>query len=201
MIGITLLPEQIRAAPPEIRRWLEAEVAATFSSAPTEPMLPREKHHLVACTIDEARAILSLIQGMLPVVHVFFELGRDPVAVLPEGLRALRLDLMMQHAHLASPDQLIACLEAIDAALVRVRGEPGGTLTAIDNSGHCLVADETARSIFTLWREIVAAHQLSPGEAPFSSPFATTAPPAAPYAISVAPMATETPSTAPAGNF
>ncbi len=171
MIGITLLPEQIRAAPPEIRRWLEAEIAATFAPGAAAVGSPRaEAHyggvpgldaaarHLVACDLEEARAILSLIQGMLPVVHVFFELGRDPVTVSAEGLRVLRLDQMMQHAHLRSLDQLAACLQAIDAAGERVRGEPGTALTVLDGAGHCLVAEETGRNVFILWQEIVATH-------------------------------------------
>ncbi len=201
MIGITLLPEQIRAAPPEIRRWLDAEIAATFAPGAAAvgspraeahyggvPGLDAEARHLVACDLEEARAILSLIQGMLPVVHVFFELGRDPVTVSAEGLRVLRLDQMMQHAHLRSLDQLAACLQAIDAAGERVRGEPGTALTVLDGAGHCLVAEETGRNVFILWQEIVATHDLArPGA---GAPPAAAPPFATPYAISVPPLAT-----------
>ncbi len=206
MIGITLLPEQIRAAPPEIRRWLEAEIAATFTPGAAAVGFPRAEaphggvpgldgaaRHLVACDLEEARAILSLIQGMLPVVHVFFELGRDPVAVSAEGLRVLRLDQMGQHAHLHSLDQVAACLQAINAAGERVRGEPGAVLTVLDDAGHCLVAEETGQSIFLLWQEIVATHDLArPGGTalPASAPLPAGAPPfASPYAISVPPLA------------
>ena len=190
MIGITLLPEQIRAAPPEIRRWLEAEIAATFAPAGAPyggvPTRDDETRHLVACDLEEARAILSLIQGMLPAVHVFFELGGDPVAVSAEGLRVLRLDQMMQHAHLRSLDQLVACLRAIDAAGERVRGAPATTLTVLDDSGHCLVAEETGRNIFLLWQEIVATHELAHAGAGMAAAPAFSSP----YAISVPPLAT-----------
>ncbi len=189
MIGITLLPEQIRAAPPEVRRWLEAEIAQSFAANHGAPTLTAETRHLVACNVEEARSILALIQGMLPVVQVFFELGRDPLAMTAEGLRLLRLDQMMQHAHLRTPDQLVACLEAIDAALQRVRGEPGMTLTALDNSGHCLVADATARSILAVWQDIVASHNLVRAEAAPIPASQSATPFSAPYAISVPPMA------------
>lgn len=204
MIGITLLPEQIRAAPPEIRRWLEAEIAATFAPAGGPyaaphggvPTLDGETRRLVACDLETARAILSLIQGMLPVVSVFFELGRDPVAVSAEGLRVLRLDQMMQHAHLRSLDQLVACLRAIDGAGERVRGESGTALTVLDDSGHCLVAEETGRNVFTLWQEIVATHELAhaTGSAASGAPAFSS-----PYAISVPPLVTPGGATAPGG--
>ncbi|MCA7119699.1 MAG: hypothetical protein LGL72_09885 [Acidibrevibacterium sp.] len=206
MIGITLLPEQIRAAPPEIRRWLEAEIAATFApgiaaesshagarygSAPAAH--DAETRRLVACDLDEARAILSLIQGMLPVVSVFFELGREPIAVSAEGLRVLRLDQMMQHAHLRALDQLAACLQAIDAACERVRGVADAALTVLDGAGHCLVAEETGRSVFLLWQEIVATHDLGQPAAALAgdAPAGAAAPPfSSPYAISVPPLPT-----------
>ena len=75
MVGLTLSPEQIRTAPPEVRQWLEHELLAAFGlQSPTaEPDSPQ----LVAFTVDEATRVLSLIQGMLPVVNVFFELGRE----------------------------------------------------------------------------------------------------------------------------
>ncbi|MFZ0021778.1 MAG: hypothetical protein WAL10_31070, partial [Acetobacteraceae bacterium] len=40
------------------------------------------------CNIEEARDMLALVQGMLPVVSVFFELGREATSVAVHGLRA-----------------------------------------------------------------------------------------------------------------
>ncbi len=154
MVGITLSPEQIHQAPPEVRRWLEQQIASALGLHRAEPALQAPARHLIGCNVEEARAILSLIQGLLPVVSVFFELGREPVAASTQGLRALRLDEMLRHVHLQAPEQIVACLEAIDEALQRVRREPAAALTALDGSGHCLVADATARSILALWREI-----------------------------------------------
>jgi len=156
MVGITLSPDQIRQAPPEVRRW----IAGALGLYQPTPALQPPKHHLTSCTLEEARAVLSLIQGFLPVVGVFFELGREPVAVSPQGLRAIRLDDMARHAKLREPEQIMACLVAIDEALQRVRGEPTAVLTALDGAGHCLVTDATAKSILALWHEIVAAHDL-----------------------------------------
>ncbi len=163
MIGLTLSLDDIRHAPPEVRRWLERPIAEAFGPAAAAPQEPPRR--LIGCTVEEGRAVLSLIQGLLPAVGVFFELGREPVAVSPQGLRALRLDDMLRHSRLQNTAQLGACLRAIDEALQQVRGEPGAALTALDGAGHCLVADVTARNILLLWQEIVAAHDLAPQNA------------------------------------
>ncbi len=186
MVGITLSADQIHHAPPEVRNWLEQQIAGALGFCRPEPALPEPHRHLIGCSPEEARTILSVIQGLLPVVGIFFELGREPIAASPQGLRALRLDDMLRHSKLRASEQIVSCLEAIDKALQQVRGEPDVVLTALDRNGHCLVAEATARSITAVWQEIVAAHdpgrtQTGPAQA------ATQQTPAfrAPYAISV----------------
>jgi hypothetical protein len=199
MIGITLSPEQIHQAPPEVRRWLEQQIIGMLGPLRAEPALEPPARHLVACDIEEARAILAMIQGSLPVTGVFFALGREPAAASAHGLRALRISEMLQHAHLQTVDQLAACLRAIDQALQQMRDEPGVALTALDGAGHCLVAESTARSILTLWQEIVANRFLEPPRrAPDAvAPFVAATPFQAPYAISLPGFATETQQTHP----
>jgi len=187
MVGITLSPEQIRQAPSDVRRWLEQQIASALGLYGAEPTLQAPTRHLVGCNLEEARAILSQIQGILPAVAVFFELGREPVTATTQGLRALWLDDMLRHAHLQAPEQIVACLKAIDEALQRIRGEPAAALTVLDGAGRCLVADTTAQSIATLWGEVVAAHDLARTEAT-PVPQATRRAPEAfqsPYAITV----------------
>nr|WP_294555552.1 hypothetical protein [uncultured Rhodopila sp.] len=160
MVGITLSAEQIVQAPPEVRRWLEQQIAGTLGLFRPGPAMQPPERHLVGCDLEHARGILSEISGLLPVVSVFFELGREPIGVTGHGLRALRLDEMARHARLQAPEQVVACLRAIDEALQRVCGVSDATLTAVDGAGHCLVADATAHSILALWQEIVAARGL-----------------------------------------
>jgi len=160
MVGITLSPEQIRAAPPEVRRWLEHELAVSLGLNPpalpiTQPISP----HLAACTPEEASQVLSLIQGMLPVVHVFFELGREGAAP-GEEIGAFRLADIMRHTRLEVPDQVMACLEILDQAVQRVRNDPGATFHAMDKRGYCLVAAQTQRSIRAIWQQLVAEREL-----------------------------------------
>ena len=161
MAGITLSMDDIKTAPPEVRRWLEHEIARALGlqAAPT----PAQAPSLVGCNIEEARDMLALVQGMLPVVSVFFELGREAASVAVHGLRAFRIADILRHARLQSPEQVIQCLNVLTQALRRARGDATparGDATAeffaLDDQGHCLVAEATMRSILRLWQEIVA---------------------------------------------
>src|SRR3954468_8646111 len=83
MAGITLTADEIKSAPPEVRRWLELEIAHTLGlqAAPAPAAAPA----LVGCNVDEARDMLGMVQGMLPVAAVFFELGREAATVAVHG--------------------------------------------------------------------------------------------------------------------
>jgi hypothetical protein len=172
MISIALSPEQISQAPPEVRRWLEQQIVSLLNASRTRPAMQPPERHLIGCDLATARSILSLISEILPVVTVFFELAREPAVASAQGLRALRLDEMMRHARLRSPEQVVACLRAIDEALQRISGAPDALLTALDGAGHCLVAETTAHSILALWQEIVAARDLGPRPATDAAPYA-----------------------------
>ena len=67
--------------------------------------------------------MLALVQGMLPVVSVFFELGREAASVAVHGLRAFRIADILRHARLQSPDQVVQCLKVLTQALRRARGD------------------------------------------------------------------------------
>lgn len=155
MVGITLSPEQIQQAPPEVRRWIEQQIAGVLGLHRPAPVVEAPARHLVGCDLKQARAILSLISGMLPVAGVFFELAHEPIGVTQQGMHVLRLDDIQRHCRLQSPDQVVACLETIDEALRRVAGSPDVALTILDRAGHCVVSHETAHSVLTLWQEMV----------------------------------------------
>ncbi len=129
MVGITLTPEQLRSAPLDVRRWIERELAASLGLRPGEVSAAQpQPEHLVACTLEEAAAVLSLIQGMFPVVNVFFELGRQGASVGSEGLEAFRLADILRHTRLQNMSQVTAFLDIINQAVRRVRADPAATL-------------------------------------------------------------------------
>jgi hypothetical protein len=159
MVGITLSPEQIQQAPPEVRRWIEQQLASALGMYRPAPVVEAPPRHLVACDLDQARGILSLISSILPVAGVFFELAHEPVAVTHQGLHVLRVDDIQRHCRLQGPDQVIACLGTIDEAARRVLGSSDVALTVLDRSGHCVVAEQTSNSILTLWQQMATPHQ------------------------------------------
>jgi hypothetical protein len=177
MISITLSPEQVRTAPPEVRRWLEHEIGSTFGlAAPDHPAAEDLVSRLVGCNPDEAAAVLQLVQGMLPVVNVFFELGREAVSSAVHGLRAFRLSDLSRQARLSTPQQVIECLDVLTAALRRVRGDGEALFYLLDDRGQCLVAETTTRSVMHVWQTIVAQRALDmPPQAPPETPVATAA--------------------------
>ena len=176
MVGITLSPDEIRAAPPEVRRWIEQEFAHAFGTQPARETDEGRAEHLVACTPSEAQAVYGLIRAAPPVVGVFFELGREGESVGRGGLQALRLPDMLRHSHLQSFEQLAACLETIHRAFRTVRRDDGAMLTAWDQRGYCLVASMTQQSIRDVWQQLVAGTLVQP-DAPEDSPADPVQPP------------------------
>lgn len=112
--------------------------------------------HLVGCTPQEAAALFCAIRSMLPVVSVFFELGRQGENINQQGLEAFRLGDITRHTRLSSIQELSACLAVIDQALQQIRNDTTATLYAIDPKGYCIVAEATQRSIMAVWNEMIA---------------------------------------------
>ncbi|WP_424138695.1 hypothetical protein [Roseomonas chloroacetimidivorans] len=167
MVGITLSQEQIHRAPPEVRRWLQQEVERTLGWAgPAEPPAHVEPTRLVGIGPREARVILSLIEGALPLVAVFFELGRDGGRALPSGLHVFGLFDMTSHARLENPAQVLNCLDIIDRAMAQVSGGAGGTLYGVDDRANCFVAEVTHQSVRQLWQALLVGGALSPAVEP-----------------------------------
>ena len=163
MVGITLSPEQIRSAPPQVREWIEHEIAHALGLTASAPQPPQVPPHLVACGHDEVKAILAEIRSMLPVVAVFFELGRELGSRMGQGVRVLRIADILSHSLLHMPAQVVQCLDVINEAMRRVRGDSGATIYALDQGGHCLIAEATAQSILLLWQGMMAPRAVVPG--------------------------------------
>ena len=165
MVGITLSPDEIRGAPQEVRRWLEREIVAAFDLRP-EPEPPHSgAEHLVACSREEAAAIYVAIRGVLPVVNVFFELGREGASVGKGDVEAYALADMLRHARLQNLEQLAACLQVLNEVARRIRGDANATLYLLDGRGGCLVATPTQRSILGVWRQVVAGQDVASADA------------------------------------
>jgi hypothetical protein len=168
MIGITLTGEQIRTAPPDVRRWIEREVMATFGE-PSRPADEPRGEHLAVCSPAQAEAVLGQIQGVLPVVNVFFELGRQGAIFGQPDIEAFRLLDIAHHTRLSDVNQVIACLDIINQAFSNACGDVTARFCALDREGHCFIALETQQNILRLWQKMIARQQLSLEEPPAST--------------------------------
>ena len=166
MIGITLTTDQIRNAPAEVRQWIEHEVIASLGLAADAPAVAEHPQaaHLVACTTEDAAAVLAQIRGMMPAFNVFFEFARPGVSFGQPPVMAFRLIDILYHTRLQDIGQVIECLEAINEAFARVRGDASAQFCGFDNQGHCLIAPETQKSVAALWQSILASQQKGRGE-------------------------------------
>jgi hypothetical protein len=168
MIGITLTTDQIRKAPPQVRQWIEHEVIASLGLAADAPpaVEPNQGAHLIGCGPEEAAAVLTQINGLIPAFNVFFEFARPGISFGQPPVMAFRLIDILYHTRLQGIDQVVECLEAIDAAFARVRRDPAARFCGFDNQGHCLIAPETQRSIAALWQTILANREVTGNGAP-----------------------------------
>lgn len=176
MIGITLTTDQIRNAPKDVRQWIEHEVIASLGLAAEPPMsVPAQATHISACSEEEAAAILAQVRGMLPAVNVFFEFGRPGVAFGQPPVMAFRLIDILHHTKLQNMGQVMTCLEAINDAFTRLRGDPSVRFCGYDNEGHCFVAPETQVSVAALWHAVIASQQAMAGTTPLAQGLASAA--------------------------
>ena len=159
MTGIVLSPEQIRAAPSEVRRWIEQEVASMLAPrpeggypVPPVPPAPGRLQPDGSAGHPDARAGLPADRQRVPSNSA----AKPAMLPLPgQGLRRFRLADVMHAARLQTPEQVVRCLEALNEALRRVRNDEGATLYALDQQGNCLIAEQTQRSILVLWQRII----------------------------------------------
>lgn len=162
MIGITLSAEQIRTAPPDVRRWIEHQVLSDLglgAEMPHAATPPAQSAHLASLTVDDAARLLAQLDEVLPAVNVLFEFGRPGIAFGQPPVMMFRLIDILHHTRLQSTSQVMACLETINAALTEIGRDPTVRFCGFDNVGHCLVTPETQRAIATLWQSVIAKQQ------------------------------------------
>ena len=79
MTSFTFSIEQLRSAPPEVRRWIEREIAASLAAMSKSEHDASQVHaaSLAACMPEEAMQLFELIKGNFLLAQVFFELARE----------------------------------------------------------------------------------------------------------------------------
>lgn len=161
MTSFTFSAEQVRSAPPEVRRWMENEIAKALASQAYfehDPAMT-QANALAACTIDEMAEIFNLISSNFLVTQVFFELARETsLAHGIPSLHVLNLSDMRRHMQLDDERPLFECLNVINRALQRVRNDPSASLFASDERGHIYIHETSYHNIRRLREQLVPAH-------------------------------------------
>src|SRR5262249_58082807 len=106
--------------------------------------------------------------GRVLAVSVFFVFAGPGAACGPPPATAFRLIDILHHTKLQNVGQVLACLEAINEAFVRLRGNASVRSCGFDNEGHCFVAPQTQASLAALWQDVIAAQRATTGAAPAS---------------------------------
>jgi hypothetical protein len=159
MVGITLSPEQIKSAPPEVRRWLEHEIATTLGLAPQvagDAAAPSDEVRLADLTEEQAARVFALIQADYLACQVLFELAREmPNSRSGNGLRAFSIAEIARHTRVGDVERLAGCFGTINAAFQRVCGNRDATLFGFDQLGCCYISETSHRLIRQLWQRLV----------------------------------------------
>jgi hypothetical protein len=175
VVSFTFSAEQIRAAPLEVRRWMESQIIKALG--PQEGLNEHpsniEAESLAECGMDEAAQMFRLISHIFPVTQVFFELGREShLSRDISPLHVLNLEEMQRHVQFGDPRLLAECLAVINQALQRVRNDPQASLFATDDEGHIFIHQTSYDAIRKLREQLLRAHSLAvPQEAQQPSAF------------------------------
>jgi hypothetical protein len=162
MTGIVLSVEQINSAPPGVREWIEKQVAADLALAfrgRREP--PRDvthnSPHVVGCEVPEIVQILSRLAPEPVARQALLEFGRVPLVEIGQPpLYGVNIGDVARHAGIIQEEQLVAALNAVNAALQSLRADPTALLFGFDAGGHCYIHETSHRALHRLWLDLVS---------------------------------------------
>ena len=162
MTSFTFSLEQLKAAPPEVRRWVEHEIGAALGTLGRLDHDPSQVHSsaLAACTPEEALQIFELIKDNFLLSQVFFELAREtPAGRVAPPLHALNVAELLRHTRLSDGDRLADYFTAINQVFQTVRNDPAAALFGFDQFGHVYVHESTHHSVRRVWEQLFVSDQ------------------------------------------
>src|SRR6516225_1582386 len=164
MTSFTFSLEQLKAAPPEVRRWVEHEIDVALGAMSRFDHDPSQVHSaaLAACTPEEALQMFQLIKDNFLLSQVFFELAREtPARRAAPPLHALNIAELLRHTRLSDGDRLSDCFTAINQVFQTVRNDPEAALFGFDQYGHVYIHESTHHSVRRVWEELFVSDQNS----------------------------------------
>ena len=168
MTSLTFSLEQLRSAPPEVRRWVEHEIGAALGALGRLEHDPSQIHTpaLAACTPEEALQMFDQLKENFLLAQVFFELAREtPVGRVAPPLHALNLADLLRHTRLSDGDRLADCFTAINQIFQTVRNDSEAALFGFDQHGHVYIHETTHHSIRRVWEQLFVRGSVCRGPA------------------------------------
>jgi len=162
MTSFTFSLEQLKAAPPEVRRWVEHEIGSALGALGRFDHDPSQVHSaaLAACTPEEALQMFELIKDNFLLSQVFFELAREtPAGRTAPPLHALNIADLLRHTRLSDGDRLADCFTAINQIFQTVRSDPEAALFGFDQHGHVYIHETTHYSVRRVWEQLFVTDQ------------------------------------------
>jgi hypothetical protein len=162
MTSFTFSLEQLKAAPPEVRRWVEHEIGTALGALNRFDHDPSQVRSaaLATCTPEEALQMFRLIKDNFLLSQVFFELTREtPASRAAPPLHALNIAELLRHTRLSDGDRLADCFTAINQVFQTVRNDPEAALFGFDQHGHVYIHESTHDSVRRVWEHLFVADQ------------------------------------------
>ena len=136
MISFAFTIDQIRSAPPEVRRWIETEIIGALRDAASPRPEPAQSPELAACSPEEAAALFELIRNDFATAQVFLEFGRQPpLPGSPRSLHAFAIGEFKRKLRVPD-DRLADCFAILNRGFMRVRNDPEAVLLGFDRANH-----------------------------------------------------------------
>ena len=177
MTSFSFTAEQIKSAPPEVRRWFENQIVLLVRELTEQRPEPAHAPELTACTAEEAEVLFELLRADFAATQVLLELGREaPLGTGPSGLHALSIAEIKRNLRLPD-DRLADCFGAINHAFMRLRNDAEASLFGFDQVNHVYIHETTHRSIMALWQKLLHQQTASPHAASYAPATFGFAPP------------------------
>ena len=183
MIGITLTAEQVKTAPPEVRRWIEGVLRKELSLEEHHP-LQREgfryaEGDLAICGLPEVSQIFTLLRREPDACRLFLALGCDNYdrtrgIHVPRPINIAELTARFGVGDFAA---LLPGFEVINNALRQIRRDASATLFLVDGEERLLVHQETQWHIHQLLQLLTGTEARQATVPPGRSAVVSVAPP------------------------
>ena len=171
VLSFTFSLDQLRHAPPEVRHWVEHELAASLRGLAEPQQEPPIGHsaELAACSADEALQILQLISSDLVATQVYLQLAREaPIGDVAPPLHAFSFDQMKRQLRLTD-EGFAGSLQRINQAFQEIRKNPDAMLFGFDQARHLYVHEMTYHSIRSVWEQLIQVKHSEGSKAPLGA--------------------------------